>query len=125
LTTSLDDDRRFASELSLIWEEHDLRRQRHTFHLWSKRAKGLLAEVCRREGFMNDADLVETAERRELIDIAQRIDHVDLAIMFLAVHDGLLSADLFTMCVRLRQVARAARKLEDESNRMLMDLADA
>lgn len=146
------DDRRFAAELRPLWDGHHARLNRQLALVWLNRAIGeLLADILRREGLsieaerltnLEEIDSFETAvaASRFLFEIAVGVDanraverSVDAAIMVLATRSAVeefLSHhserdQLELICLRLRQLARAARRIEEESQRMFLDLADA
>lgn len=148
-------DRAFAAELAPLCERRRASAQRLLAQKWTRRAIALVADVCRREGLVPEAERIEsmpvvdtraraTIVSTSLYTLALHIDHLqamkrseDVAIMVLAARNcAELAADeafddefeterLVRICVRLRQIARAARCLDAESTRMFVDLADA
>lgn len=148
----VDDDGRFAAALRPFWDGRHPFLNREVALRWLNRIVGeLLVDLLRREGLHSMADelltlgaidSIETAAAtsRALFDVAVEIDReravarsVDAAIMVLAARNAVEAflrpgperEALQTICLRLRQLARATRRLEEESRRMFSDLADA
>lgn len=147
-----DEDRQFAAELRPLWDGRHARLNRHLAQEWLNRAIGeILADILRREGLTIEAERLTKLEdicsfetavaaSRSLFEIAVGIDEnravknsVDAAIMVLATRSAVETflshhserEKLELICLRLRQLARAARRTEEESHRMFLDLADA
>lgn len=150
--SSRDDDKQFVADLHPLWTRFPEARQRQLARRWLRRGVGdLLVEICRRQGLEAEAGRVAALPRLESIEtaraISRRLDALadaiyeeervpksaHVAAMIWATCTAVdayredLSDDraLLLVCLRLRQLARAARRLEAESNRMMIDLADA
>ncbi|MBI1947297.1 MAG: hypothetical protein HYS27_16505 [Deltaproteobacteria bacterium] len=148
----IDEDRRFAAELRPLWDWRHARLNHQLAQVWLNRAiRELLADILRREGLSIEAERLTSlaaissfetavAASRSLFEIAVGIDanravekSVDAAILVLATRSAIETflslhperEKLELICHRLRQLARAARRIEQESHRMFLDLADA
>ena len=148
---SLIDDHRFTDELRPLWEQRSFVFQQVLAYRWLDRARELLGTICRRVRLDIEGQRLETwapidsPERAAqlsmmLYELACGIDEeravpksLDVAFLLLAARtaaEAMLvalpeSERLDLLCLRVRQLARAARRLEQESQRMLIYLADA
>jgi hypothetical protein len=142
------DDAAFADDLAELWEHRTERQKRDIALRWLHRCFELLGDVCEREdlqGFARDCRELAPGPRLVAIDVAALALHEvadqvakgsararaiatlmrGVASVAADTADEPLDPPLRAICLRVRQAARAARVLDDESRRLQLDLVDA
>ena len=150
--STLDEDLEFADDMAIAWE-HKTKREQHALvaSFVDRMARQLLPELCRQQQLQHAARLLatvpafsaETSGRiRDLLeraaetigddDVSERKGS-EVAALIHGVHHVISEEAtenrpdwvLKRACVRRRQLGRALRRLDEESNRILLDLSDA